>query len=134
MKKLFFILLAVVCMAGCAYPSTADIPRTSKPLIETSQVVVLARHGCWGDSNIHCKITVKNLGPSDVRNVEFLFKLRDGRYESAQGIINYLPARETIDFTIGAIFVGYDPIRSEVEFGAPIVVEKYEIVTTIKAE
>lgn len=94
MKRLLLALIAVVGMTGCVYLTPpGPFISASPPNPPTGQVVVLVQHGC-------CVVTVKNLGPTDVRNVKFKFTNYDKQYKDGYGRINYLPARETIKVSV----------------------------------
>lgn len=132
MKRLLLTLLAVVCLAGCA---TAPFVSALPPNPPGDQVVVLAhsryRFKMYGE--MLCDVTVKNSGQTDVKNITFLLEMGDGKYKSTNGTIYFLPARETITFTISTKAEGLFSTEEEAIKAARIVVGSYEIVSTAPA-
>lgn len=127
MKKLFFILLAVVCLAGCASAPFVSAPPPNPP---GGQVVILKHRGCiWNSGNTVCKITIKNIGTADVKNVRFKFALQ-GNYKGywhSDSVIDYLPSKETMELAVA----GYDTVAGMLSYPLilnEVVVDSFEIV------
>lgn len=131
MKRIFLTLLAVACLTGCASaPFVSALP----PNPPGNQVVVLAhsryRFKMYGE--MLCDVTVKNSGQTDVKNITFLLDMGDGKYKSTDGTIDFLPARETINFTISTKAEGLFSTEEDAIKAARIMVGHYEIVSTIR--
>lgn len=131
MKRLLLTLLVVACFAGCA---SAPFVSASPPNPPSDQVVILAhsiyRFKMYGE--MLCDVTVKNSGQTDVKNITFLLDMGDGKYKSTDGTIDFLPARETITFTISTKAKGLFSTEEDAIKAARIMVGHYEIVSTIR--
>lgn len=132
MKRILLTLLAVVCLAGCASAPFVSAPPPNPP---TSQVIILTQSGCqWvGGGNYVCGFTVKNTGVTDVKNVQFKLSLhgdKQGQYKSVYKKIDYLPSKETLDFTVGAYDHAANSLTPPLGLHlATVVVDTFEIVS-----
>lgn len=132
MNRLLLTLLALAYLAGCATIPFVSAPPPNPP---GDQVVVLAhsqyRFKMYGE--MLCDVTVKNAGQTDVKNITFLLDMGGGKYKSTVGAIDFLPARETITFTISTKAEGVFTTEEEAIKAARIVVDQYDIVSTAPA-
>ena len=132
LKFLFLILLAVVCLAGCATAPFVSAPPPNPP---GDQVKVIThskyRFKMYGE--MLCDVTVKNYGKTDVKNITFLIDLGNSNYKQTDGTIEFLPSMETVTHRISTHVAGFNPTQEENAIKAGwIVINNYDLNISFK--